>query len=170
MTENTSLAAKADTARRAVIAARDAVNIFNLSLEVDRYRLAADTIDSREFQGLRIELQADLTQLEQAVAHLEQVRDSLDDTDGELSFIQAQVAVLLTAAQERGTVTQGQAWYLIEQAVHAFTHDTTSVTVSWDALHDALFDYTDDPLVRALRPDVTLETLRRAVAESLVAS
>lgn len=168
MTQNNLLAVEAESARRSVEIARDAVRIFNLSLEIDRYRLAAETINSTEFQNLRAELRADLTALERAVVHLEQMRTVLGHTDGELSFAQAQVAELLAAAQERTTVTRDQAWYLIEQAVHAFAHDTTDVFISWDGLHDALFDYVEDAEARALRPDVTLETIRRAVAESLV--
>jgi hypothetical protein len=169
MTQNNLLAVEADAARHTVEAAREAVRIFNLALEVDRYHLGAETINSIEFQNLRMELRADLSTLERAAVHLELIRNALERTDGELSFIQAQVAVLLTAAQEHDTVTRGQAWYLIEQAAQAFTHDTTEVLISWDGLHDALFDYVEgDPDARALRPDVTLETIRRAVAESLV--
>lgn len=167
-TANHTLAADAETARRSVEEARAMLRRFTTTVEINRYNLAADTVNNVEFQLLREELRADLAELDRAAAHLERVRNVLDDKDGELSFVQNQVKELLEVMQAaaRDSITGPQAQYFLKQAVRAF-YGYSFEYIRWGLLHETIFDDTDAG--STVKAGVTLDTVRQAVADSVVA-
>lgn len=164
---NRDLALDARQAREGASIARNHLRVLRMDLQVKLYALAAETVNSAEFQGLRADLNVDLEVLDGIYRRLDRLATLLDDqADAELTFHQAQVGKqLANIVREGKVITTAQADYFVKEAVEAFqpSRGYESVQVDPIAVEQVLFALTSNSGERRLRLGVTLDTVREAV-------
>lgn len=168
ITANVALAHDAETARRAVLAAEEALRFFTTRLQIQRYELAAPTSDSVAFRALWNDARTDLTALTAITRRLDRLKGLLaEQAEARFTAGQAQVRDALTSIAERSTISTQQADYFLELAARAFGPADPAQRVNTTAVFHALFDYDGDDR-RVLRPDITIDSVRHAVLANVV--